>query len=88
MLRAQVLDAIAEEPGIHARELMRKFPMFQQDGVLKELQQLRRSSVIEMCAHGRYRVRGPAQPEGSMSKSYVGTGFIAPPSIARLMAGR
>ncbi len=86
MFRAQVLDAIAEEPAIHARELMRKFPMFQHDAVLKELHQLRRSGVIEMCAHGRYRV--PAQPEGSMSKSYVGTGFIAPPSMARLMAGR
>jgi hypothetical protein len=86
MLREQVLAVIAEEPGIHAREVMRKFALFQHDAVLMEIQSLRRSGMIEMCAHGRYRL--PSQPETSISKPPFGSGFIAPPSRARLMAGR
>ena len=86
MLRTHVLSAIEEEPGIYVKDLMGKFPRFQQQAVLRALRELLSQGVIEMFAHARYRLRGQRTPFAS--RSHLDSGFIAPPARARLMAGR
>ena len=86
MLRKRLLAKIAEQPDIYVRELLDKFPRSQHEPVLNLLRKLRRRGLIEMPTPCRYRLAERREP--ITPKSTERSSFIAPPSLARLMAGR
>ena len=85
-LRPRVLAAIANAEGILFRHLCMAIPDVSVRQVLKAVSQLRNDGKIERV-EGRYRVP-VEEPTPMPEPRYIASGFIAPASRERLMAGR
>ena len=86
MLTQQILSAIAEKPRIRVKEIRRILPNVDRVAIRNRLEKLREEGLISMVAHGVYEL--PQQPKSLAPSAHQDTGFIQPPSRARLMARR
>jgi hypothetical protein len=86
MLTKPILAAIAERPGISARELRRVFPPEYKSRISDCVGKLVLEGAIER-QKGRYRLPSP-QLSAPDRHSSTPPSTIPPPSLARLMAGR
>ena len=87
MLRNQILAAIAEKPGIGAKDLMASFRDFPREFIHKLLRELFSAGVIEMCGSDTYRLR-EEHHSVPLPRADDVSGCITPLPLSRLMAGR
>lgn len=86
MLADRLIACISDPPGISTKELRRRFRRVSLKALQVLLRQLRQEGVIELCGSRRYRV--PERSTALAASSHASSGFIRPPTLARLMAGR
>jgi len=85
-IRDRVLAVIASQPGGIGLQLIRgRLHDVSNAGVDNAVSYLYREGIIERIGHARYRLPAPKEPRPSVP---VTGGFVRPPSLARLMAGR
>jgi len=85
-IRDRVLAVIASQPGGAGLRLIRAhLHDVRTAGVGTAVSELFREGPIERIGPARYRLPAPKQPRLSVP---VTGGFVRPPSLARLMAGR
>lgn len=86
MLTQQILTAISEKPRIRVKEIRSRLANVDRVAIRNRLEKLREEGLILMVSHGVYEL--PRQPKSPGPSTHRDTGFIQPPSRARLMAGR
>ena len=91
MLCDRVLACIIDNSGISVKELMLHFPKSSRTVITDRIRKMRRAGTIERCGYAAYGVPLVKPTLRQLTESgppgNTGSGFIAPISVARLMAG-
>jgi hypothetical protein len=88
MLQDKILALIASQPGISRGELREAFRWAPPQTLERVIRALQQAGRVEHVDHGRLRVVQPENSEPTTHQLSVDARMIAPPNLARLMAGR